>query len=55
MEGAVLQRVLINKAIEMLFQLTRHFRWSPGARAIPQALGPLLGKALHPFAEGGIR
>jgi len=54
MEGAVLQGVLIDEAIEVLFQLAGDFRRSPRARSIQQALGPLLRKALHPFAEGGI-
>jgi hypothetical protein len=53
-ERAVLQGVLIDEAIEVLFQFARHFGRSPGAGAIQQALGPLLRKALHPFAEGGI-
>jgi len=54
MEGAVLQGVLINEAIEVLFQRARDFGRATGARAIQQALGPLLRKALHPFSEGGI-
>jgi hypothetical protein len=49
MHGPVLQGVLIDEAIEVLFQLARHFGRSPGARAIKQALGPLLRKALHPL------
>jgi hypothetical protein len=40
---------LIDQAIEVLFQLARDFGRSPGARAIQQALGPLLRKALHPY------
>jgi hypothetical protein len=55
MEGAVLQGVLLDQALEVLFQLARHLGRSPGARAIQQALGPLLRKALHPFAECRIR
>ena len=50
----MLEGVLIDQAIEVLFQLTRDFGRSPGARAIQQALRPLMGKALHPFAQGGI-
>ena len=50
----MLQRVLIDEAIEVLCQLARDFRRSPGARAVQQALGPLLGKALHPFAHSRI-
>ena len=34
-------------------QEARVFGRSPGARSIPQALGPLLRKALHPFSERG--
>ena len=54
MEGAVLQGILIDEAIEVLLQLARDFGRSTGARAIQQALRPLLRKALHPLAEGGI-
>ena len=50
----MLQRVLIDETIEVLFQLAGDCGRSPGAWAIPQALGPLLRKALHPCAEGGI-
>ena len=53
-EGAVLQRVLIDEAIEVLFQCARDFRWSSRARAIDQALDPLAGKPMDPFAERGI-
>jgi len=54
-DRAVLEGVLVNEAIEVLFQLARDFRWATGACAIPQALGPLLRKALHPFPQGRIR
>jgi hypothetical protein len=50
----MLQGVLVDEAIEVLFQLTRDFGRSTGARAITQALGPFVRKALHPFAERGI-
>ena len=50
----MLQGVLSDQAIEVLFQRARHFGRSTRARAIQQALGPLLRKALHPFSEGGI-
>ena len=50
----MLQGVLVDEAIEVLCQLARDFGWSLGARAIQQALGSLLRKALHPFSEGGI-
>jgi len=55
MEGTVLQRVLIDEAIEVLFQLTHDFGRSPGARAVHQPLGALGGKAMHPFPQGRIR
>jgi hypothetical protein len=55
MEGAVLQGVLIDEAIEVLFECAGDFAWAPRARAIQQPLGPLIGKALHPFAQGRIR
>ena len=50
----MLQGVLIDEAIEMLFQCTRHFGWSTGTGTIAQALGALIGKAMDPLAEGGI-
>jgi len=54
MEGAMLQRVLIDEAIEVLFQCACHFGRSTGAGTIAQALGALVGKAIDPLAEGGI-
>src|SRR5207249_1304611 len=53
-EGAVLQGVLIDEAVEMLFEFTRDLRGSTGARAIHQALDTLIGKAMHPCAQGSI-
>jgi hypothetical protein len=50
----MLKGVLIDQTIEMLFQRARDFGWSTRARAISQALGPLLRKALHPLTEGRI-
>src|SRR2546428_12389990 len=55
MDGTILQGVLIDEAIEMLFQLTSYFRWSTGAGTIEQALGALVGKAMQPFTQGRIR
>jgi hypothetical protein len=55
MEGAMLQGVLIDEAIEVLFECAGDFAWATRARAIQQPLGPLIGKALHPFAQGRIR
>jgi hypothetical protein len=48
------QWVLIDETVEVLFEGAGHFWRAPGARAIPQALSSLIGKALHPFAQGGI-
>ena len=50
----MLQGVLIDEAVEMLFECPRDFRGSTGARAIHQALDTLIGKAMHPFAPGRI-
>ena len=50
----MLQGVLIDEAIEVLFQLTRDFGRSTRARSIHQALYPLVGKAVDPFAQGGV-
>jgi hypothetical protein len=55
MDGTVLQRVLIDEALEVLFQLARDCGWSTRARAIHQTLGTLAGKAMHPFPQGRIR
>ena len=54
MEGAVLQGVLIDEAIEVLFELACHFRRSSRAWAIDQALDSLVGKTMDPLAQGGI-
>ena len=50
----MLEGVLIDEAIEVLFECAGHFGRSPGTRAIQQALRPLLRKALHPFSACGI-
>jgi hypothetical protein len=50
----MLQGVLIDEAIEVLFQLARNFGRSTGARAIHQTLCALVGKAVDPFPEGRI-
>jgi hypothetical protein len=55
MDGTVLQGVLIDKAIEIVFQLARDFGRSTGTRAIHQARCALAGKAMDPLAQGGIR
>jgi hypothetical protein len=52
--GAVLERIWVDKAIEMVRQGLRHFRRSAGAGTISQTLDPMMGKALDPFPQGGI-
>ena len=54
MEGAVLQGVVINEAIEVLFQLTSDCGRSTRARAVDEALRALVGKAMDPLAQRGI-
>jgi hypothetical protein len=55
MEGAVLERVLLNEAIEMLCQRAGHCGRSTGTWTLSQPLDALVGKALHPFPQGSIR
>ena len=50
----MLEGVLIDQAIEVLFQLTGDFGWSPGAWAIHKPLRALAGKAVDPFPQGRI-
>ena len=50
--GTMLQRVLIDEALEMPFKFTGHVGWATGPGAIQHALGTLRGKALPPGAEG---
>ena len=50
----MLQGVLVDEAIEVLFQRAGDFGRSPGAGAIPQPPRALGGKAMDPLAEGGI-
>jgi hypothetical protein len=50
MVRAVLERGLVDEAIEVVRQSPRHFRRSTGAGAIRQALDPVVGKAMDPFA-----
>jgi hypothetical protein len=50
----MLQRVLLDKASEVHFEGTRDFGRSPGARAVNKAMCTFMGKAMDPFAEGGI-
>ena len=53
-DGARLQGVLINEAMEVLFEGTGHFRRATAARAIHHPLHPLVGKAIDPLAESSI-
>jgi hypothetical protein len=45
---------LVDKTVEVLFESTRDFARATGTWAVSQALRSLLGKALHPFAQGGV-
>jgi hypothetical protein len=54
MDGAVLKRVLIDEALEVLFQLARDFRGSPRTWAVDEAWRALVGKAMDPLAQSGI-
>jgi len=54
MAGAMLERVLVDEAMQVLFQGIRHFRRAPRTGAIHQALYPLVGKAMDPFTQRGI-
>jgi hypothetical protein len=46
---------LIDEVVEVLCEFAGDLARATGARAIQQTLGPLIGKALHPFAPGRIR
>jgi hypothetical protein len=54
MARAVLERVLVDEAIEVVRYGTGHFRRSTGTRTIREALHPVMGKAMDPFAQRGI-
>lgn len=49
----MVQRVLLDEAIEVHCEGTRDFGRSAGARAVDEALGTFMGKVMDPFAEGG--
>jgi hypothetical protein len=51
----MVERVLVHQTVEMRFQVAGHLVRATGARAILQALWPLMGKALHPLAHSGMR
>ena len=50
----MLEGVLVNETVEMLFQLARDLTRSPGARAISEPLRAVADKAMDPLAQGGI-
>jgi hypothetical protein len=54
MARAVLERVVVDEAIEVVRQGTRHFRRSTGAGTIRKALDPVVGKTMDPCAQRGI-
>jgi hypothetical protein len=49
----MLERIVVDEAMEGLFQCTRHLGRSTGAWTLPQTLRALVGKAMHPLAQGG--
>jgi len=54
-DRAVLEGVLVDETIEVLLQLASDFGGSAGARAVHQPRRALVGKAMDPLAQGGIR
>ena len=50
----MLERILIDEAVEMLFECAGDFARSPGTRPIHQACHAVVGKALHPLAESRV-
>jgi hypothetical protein len=50
----MLERVVVDEAIEVVRQGIRHVRRATRAGAIHQALYPLVGKAMDPFTQRGI-
>ncbi|HZM22844.1 MAG TPA: hypothetical protein VFC02_13935 [Anaerolineales bacterium] len=53
-EGAVLERVLINEVVELGFDLAGHFERSAATRSVQEAIGTFLSEALDPFSQGGV-
>jgi hypothetical protein len=47
----MVQRVLVDKTIEVLRQRTGHFGRATGSGAIGEPLDPLMGKAMDPFTQ----
>ena len=54
MAGTVLERILVQEAIEMVGELACHFGWATRAVAVNEASRTLGGKAMHPFAQRGV-
>jgi hypothetical protein len=50
----MVQRVLLDEAIEVHFEGTRYLGRAAGARAVDEALGTFMGKAMDPCAKSGI-
>ena len=50
----MLQGVLLDKALEVLFQRARDLGGAPGAGAVQEAWRALMGKAMDPLAQRGI-
>ena len=55
MAGAVRQRIVVHQAIEVGRYRTGHLRWSTGTRAIGKARHPMMGEAMDPCTQRGIR
>jgi hypothetical protein len=51
----MLQRVLVDKAIELLCEFAGHFGRAARARAIHETQGALVRKAIDPLTQGRIR
>jgi hypothetical protein len=47
----MLEWVLVDEAIEVVRQRAGHCGWASRAGAIREALDPMVGKAMHPFAQ----
>jgi hypothetical protein len=54
MARSVLERVLVDKTLEVVHQGAGHCGWATGAGAVSEALDPVGGKAMEPLAQGGI-
>jgi hypothetical protein len=50
----MLQGGLLDEALKVPFEGTSYCGRAAGARAVDEALRTFMGKALHPFTEGGI-